>query len=102
MTVDPGELVVKETSADGNIVTFEPGPFADNIRVELQYFPLEPGVVTEAWSMVLWQETPAYYVFVDARGRWRSVVAEEHHKRSDTISHLLGLQRRQSGTTFSK
>lgn len=66
MTVDPAELVVKETLADGNIVVFEPGPFADNIRVELQYFPLEPGVITEAWSMVLWQDTPAYYVIVDA------------------------------------
>lgn len=66
MTVDPAGLVVKETLADGNVVIFEPGPFGDNIRVELQYFPLEPGVVTEAWSMVLWQDTPAYYVLVDA------------------------------------
>ncbi len=67
ITVDPGDLVVKESSSDGNTVLFEPGPFADFIKVELQYFPLEPGVVTEAWSMVLWQEGPAYYVFVDAQ-----------------------------------
>lgn len=67
ITVDPGELVVKESSADGNIVVFEPGPFADYIRVDLQYFPLEPGVITEAWSMVLWQESPAFYIIVDAQ-----------------------------------
>lgn len=66
MTVDPATLVVKETLNDGNVVIFEPGPFADNVRVELLYFPLEPGVITEAWSMVLWQDTPAYYVLVDA------------------------------------
>ncbi|HEX7295900.1 MAG TPA: M36 family metallopeptidase, partial [Pyrinomonadaceae bacterium] len=66
MTVDPAALVVRETSEDGNVVTFEPGPFDDVIRVELQYFPLEPGVITEAWSMVLWQDSPAYYVIVDA------------------------------------
>ncbi len=67
VTVKPGELVVKESSADGNTILFEPGPFADYIKVELQYFPLEPGVITEAWSMVLWQEGSAYYVFVDAQ-----------------------------------
>ena len=67
VTVAPSDLVVKESSADGNTVVFEPGPFDDDIKVELQIFPLEPGVVTEAWSMVLWQATPAYYVIVDAQ-----------------------------------
>lgn len=66
ITVNPDDLLIKETSDDGNVVIFEPGPFADVIKVELQYFPLEPGVITEAWSMVLWQEVPAYYVIVDA------------------------------------
>lgn len=81
ITVDPAELVIKETSADGRSVVFEPGPFADNITVELQYFPLEPGVITEAWSMVLWQEVPAYYVIVDAEEGgdllWRKNITSE-------------------------
>ncbi len=81
MTVDPNDMIVKEMSSDGNIVVFEPGPFSDNIRVELQYFPLEAGVVTEAWSMVLWQDVPAYYVFVDAQEGgdllWRKNITNE-------------------------
>ncbi|HEU4712509.1 MAG TPA: M36 family metallopeptidase [Pyrinomonadaceae bacterium] len=81
ITVNPDELVIKETAADGRYVVFEPGPFADNITVELQYFPLEPGVITEAWSMVLWQETPAYLVIVDAEEGgdllWRKNITSE-------------------------
>ena len=81
LTVNPDELVIKETSEDGRSVVFEPGPFADNITVELQYFPLEPGVITEAWSMVLWQESPAYYVIVDAEEGgdllWRKNITSE-------------------------
>jgi hypothetical protein len=81
MTVNAADLVVRETSDDGNVVTFEPGPFADVVRVELQYFPLEPGVITEAWSMVLWQESPAYYVLVDAQEGgdllWRKNITSE-------------------------
>jgi hypothetical protein len=30
------------------------------------YFPLEVGLVNLAWSMVLWQDAPAYYTVVDA------------------------------------
>ena len=30
------------------------------------YFPLEPGVATLAYSMVLWEKVDAYYILVDA------------------------------------
>ncbi|HEY9282258.1 MAG TPA: M36 family metallopeptidase [Pyrinomonadaceae bacterium] len=66
VTLDPASLVLKESSPDGTSFVFEPGPFADDIKVELTYFPLEAGVVTPSWSMTLWQETPAYYTLVDA------------------------------------
>src|SRR5262249_8555992 len=68
VSVDPDSLLVKESSPDGRTFVFEPGPFADEIKVELQYFPLEPGVVELAWSMVLWEDNPAYYSIVDAEG----------------------------------
>ena len=42
------------------------GPFVRPIRTELVYFPLEPGVATLAYSMVLWEKVDAYYVLVDA------------------------------------
>ncbi|HMG36534.1 MAG TPA: M36 family metallopeptidase [Blastocatellia bacterium] len=80
VSVDPDSLLVKESSPDGRTFVFEPGPFADEIKVELQYFPLEPGVVELAWSMVLWEDNPAYYSIVDAEGGellWRKNITDE-------------------------
>jgi uncharacterized repeat protein (TIGR01451 family) len=68
VTVNPEELVLKESSADGTMFVFERGPFDDDIKVELTYFPLESGIVTPSWSMTLWQDVPAYYTLVDADG----------------------------------
>ncbi len=66
MNVNPNELTVKEQDSDGHVVIFNAGPFANEVRVELQYFPMKAGEVTLAWSMILYQEEPAYYTFVDA------------------------------------
>jgi uncharacterized repeat protein (TIGR01451 family) len=68
ITLNPADLVLKEASADGTSFIFEPGPFADDIKVELTYFPVDSGIVTPSWSMTLWQETPAYYTLIDAEG----------------------------------
>jgi len=64
--LDPAGLSLKESSPDGASFVFERGPFDEDIKVELTYFPVEAGVVVPAWSMTLWQETPAYYTLVDA------------------------------------
>ncbi len=62
-----GELVVKERSPDGRTVIFYPaGPFTEEIKAELQYFPLDAGLATLAWSMMLIQDQSAYYTLVDA------------------------------------
>ena len=61
-----GDLQVKEVSPDGLTVTFDAGPFTEEIKAEMVYFPLEQGVVTPAWSMVLWEDYPAYYTLIDA------------------------------------
>jgi hypothetical protein len=66
ITVDAAELVLQETSPDGASFVYEHPAFAGPIKAELLYFPLAEGLVTPAWSMVLWQETPAYYLLVDA------------------------------------
>jgi extracellular elastinolytic metalloproteinase len=69
------ELTVKESSPDGRTVVFYPaGPFTNDIHLELQYFSLDAGVATLAWSMVLWQEIPVYYTLVDAEVRETGVV----------------------------
>ncbi len=67
LTLTEDQLAVKESSPDGRTVVFHPtGGLTGDVAVELQYFPLDAGLATLAWSMVLWQETPAYYTLVDA------------------------------------
>jgi len=66
VSVVGSQLGVKGASPDGKTVTFEPGPFTEEIKVELRYFPLEQGLAALSWSMVLWQEDAAYYTLVDA------------------------------------
>ncbi|HSK70211.1 MAG TPA: M36 family metallopeptidase, partial [Pyrinomonadaceae bacterium] len=78
--VNPADLILKEVSEDGNFYIFERGPFADDIKVNLVYFPLESGAATLSWSMTLWQDVPAYYTLVDAQGGellWRKNITEE-------------------------
>jgi hypothetical protein len=66
VSIDPADLVVKEVSDDGTSVFFEGGPFIEDIKAELVYFPIETGNITLSWSMVLWEGYPAYYTIVDA------------------------------------
>ena len=80
LEINAADLVVKETSEDGTSYVFERGPFADDIKVDLVYFPLGPGMATLSWSMVLWQDVPAFYTLVDADGGellWRKNITEE-------------------------
>jgi hypothetical protein len=80
VSVSAADLVLRESSPDGTSFVFEPGPFADAIEVNAIYFPIETGIVVQSWSMVLWQETPAYYSIVDADGGdvlWRKNITEE-------------------------
>lgn len=66
VSVEPASLVLKNASADGNSFVFEPGPFSYEIKVEQIYFPMEMGVVELAWSVMLWQDNPAYLVLISA------------------------------------
>lgn len=65
--IDAGDLQLKSSSDDGTTFIFEPGPFANDIKVELQYFPLEAGLSSLSWSIALWQDISAYHVIVDAK-----------------------------------
>ncbi|HVG20114.1 MAG TPA: M36 family metallopeptidase [Blastocatellia bacterium] len=80
VSINANDLVLKESATDGTSYVFEPGPFADYVKVEAVYFPIESGLAVQAWSMILWQETPAYYSVVDADGGdllWRKNITEE-------------------------
>ncbi len=80
VAINPSELILKESSADGGSYIFEGGPFVEDIKAELIYFPLESGNLTLAWSMTLWEDNPAYYTIVDAETGtvlWRKNITED-------------------------
>lgn len=80
VSINPADLVVKEASGDGTWYVFEHGPFVEDIKVEETYFPLDSGAVTLSWSMILWQDVPAYYTLVDAQGGdllWRKNITSD-------------------------
>jgi subtilisin-like proprotein convertase family protein len=62
LTVNPTELSLKET--DGTISIFSGGPFSDDTRAELQYFPLDVGAVELAWNLTLSINDSEAYSFV--------------------------------------
>jgi extracellular elastinolytic metalloproteinase len=66
VAVNPNDLTIRESSPDGRSFVFSGGPFADDTKIELVYFPLDSGLVALAWSMTLWQDPLAYYIVVDA------------------------------------
>lgn len=110
VSLDAGELNLKEASPDGRSFIFDSGPFAEEIKVEAVYFPLEAGVVTRSWSMVLWQDTPAYYTIVDAESGellWRKNITNEQTQTAtfsvyngDSPSPLSPTTITQPGTGF--
>src|SRR5262245_21422858 len=60
------QLAVKAT--DGQTVVFYPvEPFTDDIEVTKVYFPIDNGLATIAWSMVLWENPQAYLAVVDGQ-----------------------------------
>src|SRR5262245_2989110 len=80
MTVAESQLAVKDRSADGRTMIFDPaGPLTKAINVELQYFSLDAELATPAWSMVFWQDSAAYYMLVDAQTKdllWRKRITD--------------------------
>jgi hypothetical protein len=78
--IDPGSLGVLDRAADGRTVTVSPGPFDENTKVELVYFPLTPGNLVLAYSMVLWEPNDAYYILVNANTGellWRKNISQD-------------------------
>ena len=79
--VDPGGSVpnVISRKAVGSVV-FERGPFTDETTAEKVYFPIRPGTLLPAWKFLVWTDSAAYYVIVDARTGgllWRKCITEE-------------------------
>ncbi len=60
------DLEVRGVARNGRLTRLAPGPFADEISTELLCFPLEPGVATLAYAVVLVGAGDSFYVIVDA------------------------------------
>ena len=69
-----------EAASDNLKITFERGQFADQTTAEKIYFPIDSGVARTAWRVLLWTNTEAFYVIVDARDGtllWRKNITEQ-------------------------
>jgi subtilisin-like proprotein convertase family protein len=78
--INPFNLRINSVAKSGRVTKLAQGPFTEEIKTELVYFPLEPGLAALAYSMVLWQPHDAYYILVDANdGRllWRKRITNE-------------------------
>ena len=62
IAVSPADLQLKES--DGNRFVFTGGPFSDDTKVELQYFPLDIGAVELAYTIMLFIDEDEAYSFV--------------------------------------
>jgi len=78
--VNADGLAVLEGDSTGHTQIVSQGPFDENTKTELVYFPLAPGNLVLAYSMVLWQPDDAYYVLVDAQTGallWRKNISQD-------------------------
>ena len=80
--VDTTALALSAQSVQDNGRTniLSQGPFDENVKAELVYFPTEPGVATLAYSMTLWGQDADYYILVDANDGqmlWRKNIRAE-------------------------
>jgi uncharacterized repeat protein (TIGR01451 family) len=64
--IDPNSLTAKSSQPDGRTFLFDRGPFVRDVKVELQLFPVKPGVAVSSWAVSLWQDVLAYYIIIDA------------------------------------
>jgi hypothetical protein len=71
---------VLERSPDGRTQLVNRGPFAEDVKTDLVYFPRDPGNLVLAYAMVLWEPNVAYYVLVDAKSGallWRKNLTQD-------------------------
>ncbi|HJR07485.1 MAG TPA: M36 family metallopeptidase [Pyrinomonadaceae bacterium] len=81
--LDPSSLRVNTVERDGQATTLSSGAFARDIKIELRYFPLEPGVAKLAYSLTLWERVNAYHILVgadDGRLLWRKNITSTQNQ----------------------
>ena len=80
VVTDAASVPQLSTDEGGRKMTLAQGPFERETKAELIYFPLEPGVATLAYSLVLWEKHDAWYVLIDAESGqllWRKNITND-------------------------
>ena len=86
-TLEAGRFASKTSDPAGRKQTLSAGPFTRDVQCDLVYFPLEPGLATLAYSLILWEDVDAYYILVDANDGtllWRKNITS-HQTQSATF-----------------
>ena len=88
LTATENDLKRIEAASDNLKITFERGQFADQTVAEKIYFPVDHAVARTAWRVLLWTNTNAFYVIVDAQTGtllWRKNLTE-HQTQTATFN----------------
>jgi Fungalysin metallopeptidase (M36)/Bacterial TSP3 repeat len=86
-TLEASRFTSTASESEGRKQTLSAGPFAREVQTELVYFPLEPGLATLAYSLILWVDVDAYYILVDANDGtllWRKNIVD-HQTQTATF-----------------
>jgi subtilisin-like proprotein convertase family protein len=90
--VDAGAATPVKAEKDGKY-QYERGQFADEPSSEKVYFPIEPGTLVPAWKTLIWLDSQAYYVIVDARSGtllWRKNITESQLQTLPATYNVYG------------
>ena len=82
LTATENDLKRIEAASDDLKITFERGQFADQTTAEKIYFPVDFAVTRTAWRVLLWTNSDAFYVIVDAETGtllWRKNITERQN-----------------------
>ena len=80
ISIDAARLDLSPNTAESNDLKATYGIGDSATTAEKMYFPTEPGVVTPAWRVLIWQPVNAFYVIVDAATGtmlWRKNITED-------------------------
>jgi hypothetical protein len=75
-----GLSVIKQAQDDARVQLVTRGPFDEDVKTELVFFPMAPGNVVLAYQMTLWQPNVAYIVLVNAKTGallWRKNITQD-------------------------
>lgn len=80
VSVNADALSVIKQPEDDKAQIVSRGPFDEDVKTELVYFPMGPGNLVLAYSMTLWQPHVAYIVLVNAKTGallWRKNITQD-------------------------